>query len=612
MVAGKVRSMKDHLMINSQISLLKFAAVYGANAAGKSNLVRAMAFAQDTIANGIPEQSGNDYCRISEGNLGEPSTFEYEIKIGDKYYSYGFDIILSQGRITNEWLYEIGVGEDKTEELIFSRSWEKSNEVNKGDESLFPMSGFQYSIEFGKRFGDRTREALGIYADALKSNERTLFISQMTQDKWGIAMKYRDTMVFFDVNAWFKENLRIVYPDTSLIGESVIRPSLQDPLSMHELDIDEIKEIIVTLGLGINDIQLVPMTEDEIQSMFNPSELRAYQTLLSKRSRADVDMISKMQMIMSKTSDELDYVTINLNNLKKEITKAAEEKNILDKKMISDIEALDKQMKSTLNNKERDVLSQKQHKDAAELNLILIKLEHNIRYKKTKLRDLEKNEKMLICTLNELNNENHNLIQEQYNFQKPISKKETPKRGYLIRNKRGIMFYALDKKTEEPTVWKLKFEHGDNAMFFDIREESDGTRRMIDLIEILCAAQAKSKRTYVIDEVDRSLHPHLTHKLVETFLRLARGGETQLIVTTHASHLMDLELLRRDEIWFVDKNKSGASSLYSLEEYNERFDRKVDKAYLEGRYGAVPMFDVYFPIQKETKVVCEEMKGEEN
>ena len=69
------------------------------------------------------------------------------------------------------------------------------------------------------------------------------------------------------------------------------------------------------------------------------------------------------------------------------------------------------------------------------------------------------------------------------------------------------------------------------------------------------------------------------------------GSLTQLIVTTHESRLMDFDLLRRDEIWFVDKDQSGASNIYSLEEYNERFDKKIDKAYLEGRYGGVPLFN---------------------
>lgn len=59
-----------------------------------------------------------------------------------------------------------------------------------------------------------------------------------------------------------------------------------------------------------------------------------------------------------------------------------------------------------------------------------------------------------------------------------------------------------------------------------------------------------------------------------------------------------LDLLRRDEIWFVNKKKSGESDIYSLEEYNARFDQKIDKAYLEGRYGGVPVFNTVFPIRE--------------
>lgn len=122
-------------------------------------------------------------------------------------------------------------------------------------------------------------------------------------------------------------------------------------------------------------------------------------------------------------------------------------------------------------------------------------------------------------------------------------------------------------------------------------EESDGTRRMLDLLELIFAAKSGSKKVYVIDEIDRSLHPHLTHKLIETYLDLVDKSEIQLIVTTHESYIMNLDLLRRDEIWFIEKDKEGVSSLYSLDEYNERFDKKIDKAYLDGRYGGVPFFD---------------------
>jgi AAA15 family ATPase/GTPase len=68
-----------------------------------------------------------------------------------------------------------------------------------------------------------------------------------------------------------------------------------------------------------------------------------------------------------------------------------------------------------------------------------------------------------------------------------------------------------------------------------------------------------------------------------------RKNSSQLIVTTHESSLLDLKLLRRDEIWFVEKDGDGASSVYSLEEFTPRYDKDVRKGYLLGRFGAVPV-----------------------
>ena len=102
------------------------------------------------------------------------------------------------------------------------------------------------------------------------------------------------------------------------------------------------------------------------------------------------------------------------------------------------------------------------------------------------------------------------------------------------------------------------------------------------------AAKAGVEKTYVIDEINRCLHPQVTYRYISEYLDSLENSKTQLIVTTHESHLMDLNLLRRDEIWFVDKNDAGESHLYSLEEYNTRFDQRVRRAYLEGRYGADP------------------------
>jgi AAA15 family ATPase/GTPase len=67
------------------------------------------------------------------------------------------------------------------------------------------------------------------------------------------------------------------------------------------------------------------------------------------------------------------------------------------------------------------------------------------------------------------------------------------------------------------------------------------------------------------------------------------------------SRLLDFGLLRQDEIWIANKTNSGSTELYSLDEYNVRFDKKVDKAYLEGRYGGVPIFSSIFPVSEENE-----------
>ena len=79
------------------------------------------------------------------------------------------------------------------------------------------------------------------------------------------------------------------------------------------------------------------------------------------------------------------------------------------------------------------------------------------------------------------------------------------------------------------------------------------------------------------------------------FLESGLSEGSQLVFSTHESSLMDFQLLRRDEIWFLEKDGDGVSRLYSLEDFNERSDRRIEKAYREGRYGGVPVFSTMFP-----------------
>ncbi len=126
----------------------------------------------------------------------------------------------------------------------------------------------------------------------------------------------------------------------------------------------------------------------------------------------------------------------------------------------------------------------------------------------------------------------------------------------------------------------------DQEIVFELSEESDGTQRLLDLFPVLHASENK---VFVIDELERSLHPNLVRQFIQVFLNSA--GDNQLIVTTHESTLLDLSLLRRDEIWFVEKSPKGASILYSLEEFKIRHDLDIRKGYLQGRFGAIPVFN---------------------
>lgn len=137
-------------------------------------------------------------------------------------------------------------------------------------------------------------------------------------------------------------------------------------------------------------------------------------------------------------------------------------------------------------------------------------------------------------------------------------------------------------------IAKLMFQHGMDESRYEYGEESDGTQRLIALLDVIL--NDDEEKVFVIDELDRSLHPQMTIKFVETFLKFSQKKTTQLIITTHESNLMDLNILRRDEIWFAEKEIDNSTKLFTLERFKIRYDKVVEKDYLAGRYGAVPVF----------------------
>lgn len=126
---------------------------------------------------------------------------------------------------------------------------------------------------------------------------------------------------------------------------------------------------------------------------------------------------------------------------------------------------------------------------------------------------------------------------------------------------------------------------------FEIHQESDGSQRIIDLLPAFLDLSVQTPpKVYVIDEIDRSLHPLLIWQLLETYLaNCSTGTRTQLLLTTHNVMLMDQQLLRRDEMWVAERDASGVSSLFSFSEYKDvRYDKDLRKSYLQGRLGGIP------------------------
>lgn len=434
MIAGKVRSKKDHVYDDGRLKLLKFAAVYGANAAGKSNLVKAMELMRRIVLTGLPDGHTEKYCKVNPENKNRPSYFEIEVKLGEKYYSYGFEIILSQSRFLSEWLVELHP--DNSDKELFTRD----------------ISGGNYL--FGGELSQKElKNKLDVYAEDISNDSSVLFLTVMNQNKRNLYTQYRSASILQDVYLWFQSAFDIVYPDRLLSSYAYLSETAQT---------DNVCKLIAAFGTGISGYEVVDVSLDKV--------LRGLTRQLQEKILTEIEK----HQVEVRNSEEIRSINM------------------------------------------------------------------------------------------------------------------------VMRTSNDFFIVTVDD-SDRVQCQTIEFRHGEKETLFRLNEESDGTVRILDLLEILLAGEGK---TYVVDELDRCLHPSLSYKFVEAFFEAAASKNIQLIVTTHESRLMDFDLLRRDEIWFVDKKQTGESDIYSLEEYNARFDQKIDKAYLEGRYGGVPVFSTIFPIRE--------------
>ncbi len=204
-------------------------------------------------------------------------------------------------------------------------------------------------------------------------------------------------------------------------------------------------------------------------------------------------------------------------------------------------------------------------------------------------------EKVASSLSNEMIQEIQKKLLDQKNKHPDFDEKNKP--TVLIREVNGRNMFIIELSSDDKFEFKtMTFKHKNSDAVFTLKEESDGTIRLLDIIEVLLTTE--ENKVYCIDEINRKFHPLLTRKFVNDFLILAKERNIQLIVTTHESQLMDFKLLRRDEINFINKNDDGYSTIYSLDDYDVRFDKKIVNEYLKGSYGAIPKLNNNLPINE--------------
>lgn len=153
----------------------------------------------------------------------------------------------------------------------------------------------------------------------------------------------------------------------------------------------------------------------------------------------------------------------------------------------------------------------------------------------------------------------------------------------------GELFIFKEGKKQKTTLVRIKFEHllNNKSVDFNIDDESDGTKRMLDLLPMLFRLGSDSHAIYVVDELDRSLHTKLSKYIINSLG--SSNSNTQLLFTAHDVNLLNLQNFRQEEIWFIEKNYNGETRLKPFSDFDINDNQDILKDYLAGRFGAIPV-----------------------
>ena len=257
--SGRVRTHPDHKEKIKETSFLKYAAIYGAGASGKSSLMGAFSFLCRSIAGGIPIDSMHDFCRLDRENEKRPSRFEIRFSIGGRFYAYGFSVVLSIRTIVEEWLLELHGDGSSTQ--LFGR---------KKDQAPF--------LGAGVSLPEKERYRFHIYSEDFTGYDSILFLTEMNQGKNYWEMPH--LLFFQDVYTYLTKNLVLRSPRTMIY-----------PLDAFydEAALERINALIKDFDTGISWFFQREISLQELFSMLSKPMLKQIADDLRRRSEASKD-----------------------------------------------------------------------------------------------------------------------------------------------------------------------------------------------------------------------------------------------------------------------------------------------------------------------------------
>ncbi|EXB37909.1 AAA ATPase domain protein, partial [Acinetobacter baumannii 1461963] len=147
----------------------------------------------------------------------------------------------------------------------------------------------------------------------------------------------------------------------------------------------------------------------------------------------------------------------------------------------------------------------------------------------------------------------------------------------------------LEEYPETMDAYFVHYDSEGNKILIPLEEQSDGTQKLFEyaapILDVLTNGYV-----FIIDELNKSLHPDLVRYIVKIFNSTINTNHAQLIFTTHETSILRRDLLRRDQIWFCEKSNDKSTTVYPLTSFSPRKDREdIEESYLSGRYGGKPI-----------------------